>query len=273
MEQPLLDDCDDSLNITIIEALKDDAAAPLPSKIGLSQMLTAPTVLILLASYSLLSLHSLTFEIVLPHIGYTATHNGGMGIPCSWLHPITTLVTVLAAIRISRLVPWVVGRVGLLTMYRRTSLAFPVLYAIVPLVGLIVSVTGASNIISAIVSTIGMYIKITLAGAAQVLALLLVLSAAPDAFFTGTVVGVISISELFKALAVGASGIGYYLSDDYSLAIVNGALWATLVVTALIGVGVTWKLRETPRVGTDVPAECLRWEGMFDSESDDGYAF
>lgn len=62
----LSDDEEDSLNISIIEALNDEAAAPLPSKIGINQLLTAPTVMVLLGSYSLLSLHSSTFEVLLP---------------------------------------------------------------------------------------------------------------------------------------------------------------------------------------------------------------
>ena len=179
------------------------------------------------------------------------------------------VVSVLAAVRILGLVPAVVSRVGVLTMYRRMSLGFPILYTIVPLFALLVNLAGATPLISAIFSTIAMYFKSTLAGAAQVLVLLLVLSAAPDAASTGTVLGVVSISELFKALAVGVSGISYYLSDGYSLVVVNGLLWATLAVTALIGVAVTWKLRETPRVGTDIPEECLVWRGMFDAESDE----
>lgn len=63
-------DSDDSLAITIIEALHDDAAvAPRPSTIGFTQMLTAPSIVLLLASFSVLSLHSSTFEVILPHIG------------------------------------------------------------------------------------------------------------------------------------------------------------------------------------------------------------
>jgi hypothetical protein len=270
LSQSLSKDEDDSLNISIIEALHDDAAAPLPSKIGINQLLTAPTVIILLASYSLLSLHSSTFDIVVPHIGRTASNEGGMGLSCQWLPPITTLVAIFAAIRISRLVPFVVRRVGLLPMYRKASFAFPVLYAVGPLVGFAVRASGVSNIVSAAFSTILMYIKTTLAGAAQVLVLLLVLSAAPDAFSTGTVLGIISISELFKAFAVGASGLSYYLSDSYSMLVVNVALWTALVVTALVGIGVTWNLREKPRVGTDIPEHCFVWQDVFDSESDYG---
>lgn len=258
------------MNISIIEALNDDAAAPLPSKIGISQLLTAPTVMILLASYSVLSLHSSMFEVLLPHIGHTASVEGGMGLSCAWLQPITTIVAILAAIRISRLVPFVVPRVGLLTMFRRISFLFPILYTLLPTFGFAVSGINGLGVFSALIGIVAMYIKATLAGAAQVLVLLLVLSAAPDAFSTGAVVGIISISELFKALAVGASGLSYYLSNGYGMIVVNSSLWTALVLTALIGVAVTWKLRETPRVGTDIPEDCLVWQDVFDSESDLG---
>lgn len=228
----------------------------------------------MLASYSLLSLHSSTFEVLLPHIGHTATHNGGLGIPCAWLQPIMLGVKVVAAIRIMRLVPFVVEQVGLLPMYRKTSVAFPVLYALVPLLAVAVNALGGGPAFSAILSTIAMLLKTTLAGAAQVLVLLLIMSAAPDASSTASVIGVVSIAELFKALAVGVSGMSYYLSSDYySVVIVNGSLWVALCGMAAVGAAVAWRLRETPRVGADIPEECLVWEGMFDSESDDGRGF
>jgi hypothetical protein len=127
--------------------------------------------------------------------------------------------------------------------------------------------------IAAVFNTIAMLAKATLAGAAQVLVLLLVLNAAPDASSTGTVIGVVSISELFKALAVGASGVSFYLSNDYSMVVVNISLWAALASVAIIGAGVTWKLRESPRVGTDIPEECLVWQDMFDAHSDEESGF
>jgi hypothetical protein len=127
--------------------------------------------------------------------------------------------------------------------------------------------------IAAVFNTIAMLAKTTLAGAAQVLVLLLVLNAAPDASSTGTVIGVVSISELFKALAVGASGVSYYLSNDYSMVVVNGSLWAALASVAIVGAAVTWKLRESPRVGADIPEECLFWQDMFDAHSDEESGF
>ncbi len=251
-----------------MEVLNAKAATPLPSRLTTSQLLTAPSVLVLLASYAMLSLHSTTFDILLPHISHTKSHDGGLGLPCSWLSTIELVIAFCAAARIFKLVPRVIERVGLLKMYRRMSWAFPILYTAIPLAGLAASSDRVAPAVAAVVSVLAMLVKATLAGAAQVLILLLILSAAPDAESTGTTIGVLSIAELFKASAVGVSGISYYLSSAYSMQVVNGSLWAALAVTALAGAMVTRKLRETPRVGTDIPEACLVWQGMFDSESE-----
>ncbi|KAK1811138.1 hypothetical protein LTR12_014479 [Friedmanniomyces endolithicus] len=264
--QSLPNNSDDSL--TLMEVLNEKAAIPLSSRLTTSQLLTAPSVLVLLASYAMLSLHSTTFDILLPHISHTRSHDGGLGLPCSWLSTIKLVIAFCAAARILKFVPHVIERVGLLKMYGRMSWAFPVLYTIIPLAGLAASSDRVAPAVAAVISVVAMLVKATLAGAAQVLVLLLILSAAPDAQSTGTTIGVLSIAELFKASAAGFSGISYYLSSAYSMQVVNGSLWATLALTALAGALVTRKLRETPRVGTDIPEACLVWQGMFDSESE-----
>ncbi|SMQ46311.1 unnamed protein product [Zymoseptoria tritici ST99CH_3D7] len=262
----------ESLSISIIEALADDASLPKPSHISVSQLLTAPSILILLASFSTLSLHSSTFDILLPHIGHSPTHNIGLGIPCDWLLPLMLVIKVAAAMRVMRAIPPLVAKVGLLPIYRRTTVVFPVIYVLVPAVALLAT-SCDSAVLAAVFNALATLIKTTIALAAQVLVLLLALSAAPDAASTGTLIGVISISELFKALAVGIAGISYYLSDDYSVVIINGALWAILASLAVMGALLTRKLRETPRVGEDLPEECFVWEGVFDVEGGDENGF
>ncbi|KAI7644311.1 hypothetical protein KC319_g12337 [Hortaea werneckii] len=271
--QSLSNESEDSLNISIIEALNDDAAEPVSSQISVFQLLSAPAVLLLLASFSILSLHSSTFDILLPHLGHTDSRMGGMSIPCPLLRPIELGVKIAAALRVMTLVPGLVNRVGLLAVYRKISLVFPVLFVVVPIAGAAVHASGASPVVSAIISSCVMLAKNTLAGAAEVLVVLLVLSAAPDASSTGTVIGVISFSQVFKALAVGISGVAYYLGGDYSVFEVNILLWTTLATVATIGAWITWKLREKPRVGGDIPEECLVWQGFFDSESDEESGF
>ncbi|KAF2718158.1 MFS general substrate transporter [Polychaeton citri CBS 116435] len=263
----------DSLNISIIEALNDDAARPLPSQIGLLQMASAPSILILVTSFSLLSLQSSIFDVLLPHLGHTASHEAGLGISCAWLGPLLLAIKALAALRILHLVPSVVSCAGVLPMFRRISVVFPALYLIVLLMTFGSQIAGLDATAStAVFNTIAIFIKTTLSGAAQVLVLLLVLSSAPEASATGTLIGITSISGLFRAFAVCASGLSYYVSDEYSVMAVNAVSWAVLVAVALTGTLVTLKLREAPRVGADIPADCLAWEGMFDAESDDDEA-
>jgi MFS family permease len=271
--EPSSNDSTDSLNISIVEALNEDAVTPAPSRIGIAQMVTAPSVLLLLLSFSALSLHSSTFDIILPHIGHDDTHHIGFGIPCSWMGAVMLIVKALAAVRILHFVPRAVNQFGLLLSYRRISLVFPVLYVVIPIAALAIHYVDPDTVITATFSMIATLAKTTMAGAAQVLVILLICSAAPDAASTGTLVGVVSIAELFKALTIGLVGIAYYISDDFSMLFVNSCLWSALAVTALVGAGVAWKMRETPRVGADIPQECLTWQGMFDVESDDEQGF
>lgn len=232
-------------------------------------MLLAPSVLVLLASFAILSLHSSTFDLLLPQLGHTDSHEAGMGIACDWLPLVIVIVQALAGLRVMKLVPEIVRKTGLLPIYRRISLSFPLLYTVVPLVGILTALIDVPAIVSAIISVITLSFKTVLADTAQVLMLLLVLSAAPDATSTGTVIGVVSVAQLFKALAMGITGTSYYLSDDYSVVAVNGSLWTSLIAVALVGSFLTWKLRVTPRVGADIPESCLTWQGVFNVESDE----
>lgn len=274
MGQSDSDGSDMSLDISIVEALNDDAAEPFASRLSIAQTLAAPSVLVLLASFAVFSLHSSAFEILLPHLGHTASHKAGMGILCSWLGHITLLVKGLAALLILHFVPLAVSGIGLLRMYQKLSVALPVLYIVIPLAGLTVSAPGAVEGTSAVISVTAMLAKDTLAGSAHVLVLLLALSAAPDALSTGTVIGVLlSVSQLFEALAIGITGTAYYLPEECSMLVLNTSMWAVLTLIALLGAGITWKLRETPRVGMDIPENCLGWQGMFDVESDEIVGF
>ena len=196
-----------------------------------------------------------------------------MGIPCSWMQPLLLVVKALAALRVMTYIPRLVSKGSVLPLYRKISMVFPALYIIIPVVALAVHATGAAPILSAVVSTMATLVKTTLANAAQVLVLLLVLSAAPDASSTGTLIGVVSITELFKALAVGLAGVSYYLSDSHSMFVINTSLWAALAAIAMVGTFITTKLRAAPRLGPDLPSECFVWQGMFDVESDDEAGF
>ncbi|KAK4957314.1 hypothetical protein LTR10_005276 [Elasticomyces elasticus] len=261
----LLDHSDDLL--TLAEAL-DDRSATAAGRLGTGQLINAPSIVMLLASFSILSLHSITFDELLPHISHNVSHATGLGLPCSWVSTIKLVIAFCAAVSVLHLVPRLIGRVGLLNGYRRTIWAFPALYITIPLAGLAVGSTGAASWLPALVAVLAMLVKATIAGVAQVLALLLILSAAPDTQSTGQTIGILSIAELFKALSVGLSGLSYYLSDDLSMLPLNSGSWGILAGFAVAGAIITRKLRETPRVGTDIPESCLTWQSIFDADSE-----
>ncbi|KAK5742671.1 hypothetical protein LTR17_003203 [Elasticomyces elasticus] len=266
----LLDDSDDLL--TLAEALEDSSATAVVRRLSTGQLVNAPSIVMLLASFSILSLHSITFDELLPHISHNVSHAAGLGLPCTWVSTIKLLIAFCAAVSVLHLVPRLIGRVGLLNGYRRTIWAFPALYITLPLAGLAVGSTGPASWLPAFVAVSAMLVKATIAGAAQVLALLLILSAAPDTQSTGQTIGILSLAELFKALSVGLSGLCYYLSDDLSMLALNSGSWGILAGFAVAGAIITRKLRETPRVGPDIPESCLMWQSMFDvdSETDEG---
>jgi hypothetical protein len=109
--------------------------------------------------------------------------------------------------------------------------------------------------------------KNILASGASVLVALLLLAAAPDAFSTGTVIGLMQVSSLFRALAVLVSGASFYVSSEYSVAMTNLGLWAILGAFSMSGAALAWFVREGTRVEGDFPSEVLKWELAFDAES------
>lgn len=264
--QSLITSSEESLSISIIEALNDNAAIPAVSRIGLAEMLASPSVLLLLASCATLLLHSASWDMLFPHIGSPAA------ISCAWITSVMLAVRLVATVGVMQYLPHFEKRLGPLAAFKRVSLVFPALYIAAPLAVMAINAFGL-GLISTVVGLAATLLKTALAGSAQVLVLSLIFSAAPDASSTGTLVGVMSISQIFKAFAIGSSGIGYYLADEYSAFAVNVSVLAILTITAALGAAITWRLREKTRVGADFPEETLKWEGMFDAESDDEVGF
>ncbi|KAI9792907.1 MAG: hypothetical protein M1835_007586 [Candelina submexicana] len=252
---------DDHIPIPMVRVVDSDKAAPIP----LRQIICAPSLITLLSSFSLLSMQSSTFDVLLPHLGHSSTHHGGMGIPCSALGVVVFTVRVLAGVAILSVVPRAVERLGLVRSYRLLSLVFPAIYFTTPVFAYLASASAVSTAAS---STVAILFKNILAGCAQVLVALLVLNASPDAVNTGTIVGLMHCASLFKALAVGVTGASFYLSSDLSVAITNSALWVSLTILSIIGAALAWFVREGPSVERDFPAEVLKWETCFDAGSD-----
>jgi len=239
-----------------------------PTRICIDDFLQAPSFVTLLASFSILSLHSSTFEVLLPHLADSPANMGGMGLPCGLLNTIITIVKLVAAMGVCYALPKIQAKVAVLSTYRQISVAFPGIYVLIPFFAMLATVSGAPGTSWAIFSTVAVIAKELFAEIAMVLAILLAFSAAPNAASAGTSIGLLGLSNLFKALAVGVSGLSYYLSDTYSVVAVNATLWALLAVLAFTGACINWRLREAPLVGQDIPAELLRWRSVFDAESD-----
>lgn len=250
----------DDFSIRVVDAAR-------PDPISINQFLQAPSFLVLLSSFSLLSLHASTFDVLLPHLGHSSTEHGGMGIPCNWLGVLVLVVRAIAGIAILRVVPVAVEKFGLLKLYRSVSLFFPALYILTPLLALL---AACSTTFAALISTLAILVKHTFASGAYVLVALLVLNTTPDAFSAGTVVGMMQVASLFKALAVAVSGASFYLSNDYSVATTNYSLWTCLALFGAVGAALAWFVRERPSVERDFPSEVLCWETCFDAEEKSG---
>jgi hypothetical protein len=239
-----------------------------PSRICIDDFLQAPSFVTLLASFSILSLHSSTFEVLLPHLADSPANMGGMGLPCGLLNTIITIVKLVAAMGVYYTLPKFQAKVSVLSTYRQISIVFPGIYVLIPFLAMLATVSGAPGTSWAIFSTVAVIAKELFAEIAMVLAILLAFSAAPNAASAGTSIGLLGLSNLFKALAVGVSGLSYYLSDAYSVVAINATLWALLAILAFTGACINWRLREAPLVGQDYPADLLSWNSVFDAESD-----
>jgi hypothetical protein len=238
-----------------------------PSRICIDNFLQAPSFVTLLASFSILSLHSSTFEVLLPHLADSPANMGGMGLPCGLLNTIITIVKLVAAMGVYYTLPKFQAKVSVLSTYRQISIVFPGIYVLIPFLAMLATVSGAPGTSWAIFSTVAVIAKELFAEIAMVLAILLAFSAAPNAASAGTSIGLLGLSNLFKALAVGVSGLSYYLSDAYSVVAINATLWALLAILAFTGTCINWRLREAPLVGQDYPADLLSWNSVFDAES------
>lgn len=244
-------------NITLVDFVR-------PDPITITQFLQAPSLLVILSSFSLLSLHASTFDVLLPHLSQSSTKQGGMGISCDWLNIVVFVVRGIAALAIYYVIPRAMEKYGLLKLYRSVSLLFPTVYVATPLFALLAACTGFDSVLS----IVSILIKHLLTGGASVLVALLVLNTTPDAFSAGTVVGLMQVASLFKAFAVAVSGASYYFSGDLSVQTTNFALWTCLTLFGAAGAGLAWFVNERPSVAKDFPSEVLCWETCFDADAE-----
>lgn len=240
-----------------------------PEPITIAHFMQAPSLVVLLSSFCLVSLHSSTFDVVLPHLGHSSSEHGGMGIQCGWLSIAVLIVRGIAGLAIALAIPRAMQKYGLVTLYRSVSLMFPAVYIITPFLVFFVGTSGFAPI----VSVLSLFSKHLLTGGASVLVALLVLNTTPDAFSTGTIVGMMQIASLFRSFAVAVSGTSYYFNDDVSITTTNSALWLCLAVFGVVGAGLAWFVKERPSVEKDFPSEVLCWETCFDADAEKQKSF
>lgn len=245
-------------NVTLVDIAN-------PDPITITQFMQAPSLLVLLSSFCLLSLHAAAFDVLLPHLGHSSTQQGGMGIPCDWLSIVVLVMRGVAAMAIFAFIPILVEKHGLLKLYRIVSLLFPSVYIITPLLALLVTCTGLTPLLS----VLAILTKHILASGAFVLVVILVLNTTPDAFSTGTVIGMMQVASLFKAFAVAVSGASYYVSSEVSVPTTNFALWTCLAILGAAGAVCAWFVKERPSVGLDFKGEVLKWESVFDFDANE----
>lgn len=283
-------------SIRIVDSTDVPSSSPPPSKrhgpMPIRQFFRAPSFLALLASFSLLSLHAATFDVLLPHLGHNPSRQGGLGIPCAWLSFAVLAGRAAAAAAIFAYLPRVVARHGVLRCYRACSALFPPLYALTPALALLAASAAAystsrggaaettAGALVAAVSAAAIAAKQLLADAAGVLVVLLSLAAAPDARSTGTLVGLMQAAALCRSLAFAAVGAATFLAENgggagageggaggWTVGWVNAGLWAALAATGVVGSVVAWGVKERMSVGRDFEGgRELPWEVCFEAE-------
>lgn len=237
------------------------ASAPAPATIPLKKLIRAPALKTLYRSIALLLFHATAFHSLLPHLSQVS-HTPYL--PYSTTTTIAFFSRAIAALIVLYTLPRLVIRWGQLKPYRVLTASFPVLYVTLPLLAAVSFLLAApsANAVAAAVQHVAQTALTFIALLAQhllfslsaTLAFLLFLTTAPDAFSTGSVVGLMGAAKgVAQAVAAGGmclvfdqavdepgtaaglegeAGSGNWVEGRGQLA--AGAVW----VVAIIGVSV-----------------------------------
>ncbi|PWW79323.1 MFS general substrate transporter [Tuber magnatum] len=234
-----------------------------PEPIRFSEIMRAPSLMILLCSYSFLSLHSASFDQLLPLLGNSSTEHGGLGLPCFFLSLVVLFAGIAAGVVIYLGFAKSVQRLGLLQLYRLCCWIYPVIYTATPLLS---KVAVSSQVAVWISSASSIFTKTLVTGFAQTLVTYLVTNASPDAFSLGSIMGVMQGASVFRSLALAGTGAAFSLSDDVSIGITNYSLWAAMATVSLGGAAVAYFVRDHPTVRDY--SSSLKWEVCYESSED-----
>ncbi|KAI5782020.1 major facilitator superfamily domain-containing protein [Pyronema domesticum] len=205
----------------------NDKLAP----IALSEILRSRSLMIILAAYSLFSLHSASFDQLLPLLGNSPTKLGGLGLPCSFI----SLVVFFASLR----------RPGLLPSFRAACWVLPAIYFLTPLLSKLARESQPAIIASSVFS---IFAKTLVTGAVKTLVLVVVTNSSPDPYSLATIMGAMELAGHVRALAVLGTGAAWWLAEDLGRGWTNYGLWATILGVSIFGAGVAHLVRDRPYV-------------------------
>lgn len=238
-----------------------------PKPLGFSAAIRAPSLLVLLASFSFLCLHSASFDQLLPLLGNAPIENGGLGLPCAFLSLVVLIASSAAAAIVYMTFSKVVDRVGLLRFYRICCWLFPLIYVSTPVFS---AVFSSSPTVIAITSAWSIFTKTLVTTFAQTLVVFLVTNASPDAFSLGSIMGLMQSASVFRGFAVAGTGISFWLTDGVpgeGVQLRNLCLWSGMAALAIAGAVLAWFVKARARVNRDWMASALKWEVCYENDS------
>ena len=227
--------------------------------IEFSAIVQARSLMIILAAYSFLTLHSASFDQLLPLLGNASTDTAGLGLPCSFTPLIVVLAAVAAAAVVCRWCPAAVARLGLLPLFRACCFVFPLLYAAAPLLSKLARGSQLGLMAAALVSV---FVKTLATGCAQTLVAILVTNASPDPYSLATIMGFVQCASGVRSLAVAGTAVAYAVGSGVSVWTTNVGLWGTMAGVGAVGAAAAWFVRDHPTV-SDYSAS-LKWEVCYD---------
>lgn len=238
-----------------------------PKPLGFSAAIRAPSLLVLLASFSFLCLHSASFDQLLPLLGNAPIENGGLGLPCAFLSIVVLIASSSAAAVVYMTFSRAVDHVGLLRLYRICCWLFPLIYIFTPVFS---AAFSSRPTMIAITSAWSIFTKTLVTTFAQTLVVFLVTNASPDAFSLGSIVGLVQSASVFRGLAVAGTGISFWLTDGVpgdGMQLRNLCLWSGMATVAIGGAVLAWFVKARARVNRDWMASALKWEVCYENDS------
>ncbi|KAA8908337.1 major facilitator superfamily domain-containing protein [Sphaerosporella brunnea] len=231
--------------------------------IGFSEIVRAPSLMLIVGSYSFLSLHSASFDQLLPLLGNSSIEHGGLGLPCSFISLVVLFSSICAGVVISKYFEKWVRRLGLLQLLRLCCWVFPIIYIATPLLSKPAQGSQEGVIVA---SATSIFAKTLVTGVAQTLVLVLVTNASPDAYSLATIMGFMQSASVLRSLAVAGTGVAFSLSSELSIQATNYGLWGTMTAMSLGGAAIAYFVCDHPTVRDY--SSLLRWEVCYDSVED-----